>query len=487
MFCQKKCCSGGIRNIGSIYWRRLFHRSSVRWELKRLSSHHRLIGKTLWRYFNAPGNVLFVTTNMLTLTTLYTYSIFSSYSRRSYVLDSLQHGFPIERDVGINVGTEEMINEMFDNEIREPSNGEEEEIPKIDNEYGCAEEEPVCIDEHEMPDPCLIYTEPEVSEHMEPVTPHSRFAKMSLFYLFYSYHLFKDIRRQVDGSKSTPAEQNDSYWHEQNLQNRSEDVYNSANKSSHAEDYIENDSPLQFYDIWLTEFKQSFKNLSKSRQFHLLISKDFPNELSSFFRTLDANPMNSFADFFQIYQSSTSIEDKILLSSWFFDYGHHLSKSNCVNTEKLYCTLFDKNFNDEDFEKYASIIFRPDDPHRKLFFGSKPYFGLQTASLESILQVLKTALKSNDPHKNDYIIKLMSLLRKHCYYNVSSNSVRILLPNSAHEEKISMSLCEQRRKESYQYIAKDPTALRLLSHITKGGMRQSQRDEDGEKMSITKN
>ena len=65
----------------------------------RLQKGQQRYSETLWKYFNAPGNAFFVTTNVVTLTGMVIYSTVSTMSRQATIIDSLENGFGVENSL----------------------------------------------------------------------------------------------------------------------------------------------------------------------------------------------------------------------------------------------------------------------------------------------------------------------------------------------------------------------------------------------------
>ena len=108
------------------------------------------MGRTLWRYFNAPGNVVFVTTNVVTLVGMMSYTTLQGIARERALQDYMQ-------------------SRAWEDEIDEPAVAEIGPIRKyLENEILLPSNKP-------------------------PSTCHMQHAKMSLFHLLYSFYICQQM------------------------------------------------------------------------------------------------------------------------------------------------------------------------------------------------------------------------------------------------------------------------------------------------------
>lgn len=384
-------------------------------------SRPRLIGKTLWTYFNAPSNIMFVTTNLLTLCGMLLYSSVSCMSRRSYVIDSLEAGASIENNLPIKndpITTSNQITRLSDG-------------------------------------PYERYNDVYSWKHLNPLSTNSQVIKMSLFYLFYSFHLYKDVVNNKVSEKYKLASEE---WKNniQKLQNLSRE--NSVNIGSIS----------TFYNIWISNFDSIFRNLSKSQQFHLPNCTSFPKLLCEITNHLENTPITTLSDFISFYYSLHTQEDRQLLQSWLYDYGHFLKFDACMDSELFYIEMIKSaiSWNESLFQKYVNVVLNPDDLHRRLFFNLHKKSGIFTVDITTMIEILKGLLITQNEKKSDHIIKIMSMMRKDSYYLSTRNSVRICLPTNEQQLLLTKLISPEMRRSSYEFISKDPAALSVLKTIS---------------------
>lgn len=368
----------------------------------------------LWRYFNAPGNAFFVSTNIVTLTGMVLYSTACTMSRQASVVDSLENGFPVEKSSA------------------QVSN--KNEMPAKLKQVDLLEDE----------------TESQILR-----APNSYLIKMTLFYLFYSFHVYKQaLETGVDVENETL---------QQLLTNISK-IKGDGLELSGAED-------AKFYKQWKFEFKSLFRNLSKAQQFHLPKSESFPKDLRNILERLENSPMTYHSDFYEFYQSVNDISQRRLLQLWYYDNSRNFMKKNSFSNERIYEQMVfeSSQWNNVLFERYLSILYDPTSHKFKTMFNNSYYNGISSVSLDTMLAILKGLITSNLSNKNDHIVKVVSLLRKNSVVNAKKN-LRILLPTDDKQPLLDQIMTTEKRKQTYSAMARNPVALKLLSIL--GGVTQ---------------
>ncbi|AEY98578.1 FAGL239Cp [Eremothecium gossypii FDAG1] len=428
-------------SYGSLRIQRLSYGRSIGHKLYQLSSRPRHVTRTLWRYFNAPGNVLFVTTNVVALTGMYAYSSLCAQPRHT----ELQ---VLQRD---RVGRDEVVR-------LEGSPGQELAARAS---AGTLRDGKDIIGEQ----PWAQYTDVGEWAHVPPVSMESRTMKMSLFYMFYAYYLYRDAGPWPKVPPSNP-QANNTYW-QQTVDALKRRVDRLCEGSSLPEEKPR-DSPhaALFYSMWRAEFMGVFSNLNRAQQFHIPKHLRVHSDLHALSYKLEQNGLDDITEFLDFYRTRQSKEEKHLLQMWFFDFGHHLNSSSKVDTERLYRSLIGNWSTDErSFERHMRAFLSPDDPRRKIYFRNHIPEGLETASVDTVLKLLARLNKCQHIDKNDYVIRLISILRKNIYYSESTDSIRVYLPSPKLQE-LTGSMDLTKRKKALEVLSRDPNTLKVLSQLS---------------------
>lgn len=385
-----------------------------------MNSRQDSVRKTLWKYFNAPGNLMFVTCNLVTFA-----------------------GF-----VTIN----SMVN----------SNCERLAEAKLSEAESSLEVEEVRNDEKESP-----LTEYTANNFWCPAktpplaTYNSQMAKMSLFHMLYAFYLYKDV---------LIADQNRQMVLPKEWQQEVEYLQDSE-KDTFACTYREMD---KFYNEWKQEFLQVFADLNKSQRFTLPTWKNYPKPLRIICDKLYHNDMENILNFADLYNEIPSIGIKRLLRRWLLDYTHLVSTTGpTAENEKFYRQLLKDSQGDEViFNNFASLILNPSDPRRTCFLPKLNQ--IHSASIDTALLVLRGYVhlreKMNKNH-NGPIIRLLSMLKKDCVVGPGdqprSNTVRILLPTDAQRDSLEQVMTPQKRQKSLALVSHHSEAIKLLDSISK--------------------
>lgn len=302
--------------------------------------------------------------------------------------------------------------------------------------------------------------QPQSKASPQLATYNSQMAKMSIFHMLYAYYLCKHVL--IDG-KSVNAPQ---AWREE-VESLSGDFEGSrCNYRAMGE----------FYEEWKVRFLDIFTDLNKSQQFHFPSWQQYPGPLGNMCCKLYNNQMDNIHDFEQFYDGIKNKEIKRLLRLWLFDYNHFLPTIDRVSAECFYRKLL-RQCNDDDasFVKFSSILLNPNNPRRSSFFSKYGSLPVQSASIDTVLEVLRGYIHLRETQgKRHYgaIIRLISMLKKDCiviHGNSSSSapSVRVMLPTDEQREFIDLHTTREQRKRSFALVARNQEAIKLLDSISK--------------------
>lgn len=377
---------------------------------------------------------MFVTTNIVTLSGMMLYSTISSMTRQSDLIESLESGFPLEER--LQSGDDKYIKRPIEVQPKSPEKATLS-VEKVQNPFSdvLAQED---------------FRTEESQAKIDLSTTNSYFVKMTLFYLFYSFHVYK-VSLQKDSEVNN------------------ETLKTLLSKLSDMNSVVMEMGCDDFYSTWKMEFRILLKNLNNSQQFHLPTPSSFPIELRETFQKLDSNPMVNHSDFFAFYESIDDISEKQLLQQWYFDNCKNFKKVNNYSNEKIYGQMvFDSSqWNEKLFEKYLKVIFKPNSSIFRSFFNNNYVNGIPSVSLVTILEVLKGLITCKLEWKNDHIVRVVSLLRRNSMFCGKKRGIRILIPTEDKEPLLEEILTPTIKKKAYSVMAKDPVALKLLSNIGK--------------------
>lgn len=439
---------------------RRFHTSrriTLQWKNKMFQSTPRLqkgqqrYSETLWKYFNAPGNAFFVTTNVVTLTGMVIYSTVSTMSRQATIIDSLENGFGVENSLDAVYDDKQnfAVPKRPRSEVswRESSQLKKQAMEQRRSEV-IGESNNAAADIETISDPFLD-SNPE-GKGLQ--SANSYMVKMGIFYLFYSFHIYKK-------SLETGVEVNDKMLQKllDNVPQNEHDLHDIQNAA--------------FYKSWRHEFGALLKNLSKAQHFSVPKPESFPEELQDVFKRLSDSKMAFQSDFYEFYQSINDISQRRLLQLWYYDNSRNLLKQNNFSNERIYEQMVfeSSQWNNDLFEKYISVLYQPSSRRFQSMFNN--YFkGMTSVSLDTVLGVLKGLIASNVQRKNDHIVKVVSLLRKNSVL-AGKKKLRVIIPTEDKIPLLEQMMTADVRKNTYSVMAKNPVALKLLS--TLGGVKSN--------------
>ncbi|SCU77465.1 LAMI_0A01244g1_1 [Lachancea mirantina] len=377
-----------------------------------LSPHALGMGKTLWRYFNAPGNVMFVTTNIVTLAGIICYSTLTS------------------------IGRENSMN-MCD---LEPQDGLVAESP------------------------LKRYSEGEIrlGDNKSPASSIAQHVKMSLCHLFYSYYMCRDV---ANGRHGDDVEDVSEWMKEvRAIQNEIPTISDKMNVP-----------PATFYHVWKQEFVALLGNLNRSQQFHMPDWRQYPKDLQAVCFLIYHSDLRTLGDFIKVYNDVPYRSLRTLLRAWLYDNSHLFKVTNDIDNEQFYSRLLRASVPDSPlFSKYASIILDPSNPRRRVFFNNRLREGTPTAALGTIVEVLN-GLKGNAQDafcttaRNDAVIRLISMIRADCIMARNKrgrNEVRILLFQGSVDEIQQKRASSDERKACYRLVSEDARVMRVLNSLS---------------------
>ncbi|QEU63043.1 Pet494 [Kluyveromyces lactis] len=437
---------------------RRFHTSrriTLQWKSRMFQSIPRLqkgqqrYSETLWKYFNAPGNAFFVTTNVVTLTGMVIYSTVSTMSRQATIIDSLENGFGVENSFDAVYDDKQnfAVPKRPRSEVswRERSQLKKHAMEQRRSEV-TGENSNAAANVETISDPFLD-SNPE-GKGLQ--SANSYMVKMGIFYLFYSFHIYKK-------SLETGVKVNDKMLQKllDNVSQNERDLHDIQNAA--------------FYKSWRHEFGALLKNLSKAQHFSVPKPESFPEELQDVFKRLSDSKMTFQSDFYEFYQSINDISQRRLLQLWYYDNSRNLLKQNNFSNERIYEQMVfeSSQWNNDLFEKYISVLYQPNSRRFQSMFNN--YFkGMTSVSLDTVLGVLKGLIGSNVQRKNDHIVKVVSLLRKNSVL-AGKKKLRVIIPTEDKIPLLEQIMTADVRKNTYSVMAKNPVALKLLS--TLGGVK----------------
>lgn len=422
--------------------------------------------RILWRYFNAPGNITFVTVNIVTFAGIVTYDSLISPTREHMLEEKLfivQNIPTCGEDTSFKKSYEDKNNDLCSEELQK----------RLDE----VAENKTLEDRTSQESPLPVYS--ASSLYLERKGPqlaayNSQVAKMSIFHMMYAYFLCKHVISDGSLTYSTSPYLESEFWKKEVELLRNKDLpKHDSNNKSHGDEG--RGFMNAFYSSWKHDFSNVFTNLHKSQRFHFPDWKYYPGNLRYICRKLYSNEMTTVEDFKQFYDAIESRDLKRLLRIWFYDYSH-LVKPIKGNMESFYGTLVqDCHADDVLFNKYSSILLNPTNPRKYLFFTKHGIRDVPSASMDTVLCVLQGYVSLHEKQGKqhyDSIVRLISMMRKDCFlvkHGKGSNSyreVRVILPKDEERQQLELLTRNLERKKCYQLVSNNPTAVKLLDMIS---------------------
>lgn len=433
------------------------------------------IRRILWGYFNAPGNVMFVTTNVISFAALVTYN----------TIINIQHDRILEQEMMSGSHTGQTIvtheNETLDNiptkvsiflpfhqntTFTEIKDTVVKEIPKGTNSPKQVVEDEVT----EIVDtPFIKYLEGDVklTKNVPVNSIKSLIAKSSLFSLVYYYHLYEDIvygeSKRNSNEREVKEDGSNKY-----LWNRRIQRLRSLNLPLIK--YLQNDdnSLTIFYQIWNKENKKNLKKYDSLYEFKFPRWTLFPNSLSRLCIQLHDNKVETLSDFQRLYDLSNRSTLRKLFRLWLYDYSNLLNRTNnnALN-ETMFNRLIRDSFNDKDFDsfkKFSSIILNPVDERSKLFFTIRPDYQSYQIHLDTLLTILQKYIflqKDDVKGRHNYdmeILRMVQLIKNNGYLD-KNGSAHILL------QQDHPPFSESDRKRYFESLSSNKRVGEILQEV----------------------
>ncbi|QLL31126.1 hypothetical protein HG536_0A09430 [Torulaspora globosa] len=419
-----------------------------------LNTNQRGLARILWKYFNAPGNVMFVTMNIVTFAGIVTYSSLVS-AHRERVLEErfyLTQG-ALEQET------------LWAREHQQ----NEQEICRIqgDETQDVTEDAAMDLEDATASSALPEYISSDISlpKAGKCDTYSSQMAKMSLFHMFYAYSLCKQV-----AFNSVGREDRSEQWTREVESLRKQQELHSGGRNTKMNTRAFTDT---FYSSWRADFAEVFAGLTKSQQFHFPDWKHYPFDLRYICKTLYTGEMNTIEDFQNFYDSIDAWELKRLLRLWLYDYSHLIKPTTGKDKELFYQRLIQDCHNDNRlFCKYSSMLLDPASPCKNLFF--RPCRAIPSASIKTVLDVLQEYISLNELRgiaHYDAIIRIVSMIRTDCVMSrsksdpKSAQQVRILLPTDGDRAQLQAEVSQEERKKCFQLVKRNPQTVRLLTAI----------------------
>lgn len=447
------------------------------------------IGSTLWGYFNYPGNVMFVTTNIFSFAALVTYNTMATI-RHDQILEQEMLAAqlltsPSTEHMMISPHNDEKVvndsNNHFYNNI--PKHTEVLSQPKpetiltqfkrnilkhIKEKVTTQQKQVVANESVEIVEsPLSMYSPSDVVlESQLPVNNlKSLTATASLFSLFYSYHLYESIvKDDWQHSKKEALETDRNYeWNEE------------VKRVGHLilptlENFQKIHTTLTtFYQVWNEDNKRQIEQVDKVFNFKFPGWRIYPYSLSKICQQLHDNNIKTVKDFQTFYDSINDKNLKRLCRLWLLDHSNLFGKSNeYVLNEYFFNKLISDSIQNRDltsFKRYSSLILNPNNNKTNLFFPLQPRYMSPQVHLDTLLAVFKNYILLQEGTTTQYahfdkeILRMVQLIKNHGYLDKNGNA-HILLQDD------HPPVPEPERKLYFENISKNKTLGELLYEVS---------------------
>ncbi|KOG97196.1 Pet494p [Saccharomyces eubayanus] len=477
----------GKRSIGTVWrllWKRLYsvhyktNTYSTRSRKKLVTNFTRVNGlllscngdtfpymRTLWRYFNAPGNLMFVTTNIITFTGIVAYNTMVTVSNERVFEEQM-----IAAQMSLAKQKEELETRALDfpanhEQIKEADDANCEQ-PAIERS---GEDRSVKQQNEQLDSPIRHYslTDLVLNKEARVADYDSQRVKASLFHMLYAYMLYRDT---IQPNSDSPNHNSEEWRHEVELLTRDKRLQGAHQRID------------VFYDLWNNQLDKIVTSPEKVQNFQLPNWSKYPTLLKFICTELHNNELTTLDEFKQFYGKVRSNEVKKLLGLWLYDHSFLFPRNiyDNKNQEVFYDTLISDSMQDNKiFQKYSSIVMNPDNERTQLFFPNiyaqpvnKP---IPSISLETYTRLLRgyiTLQETNCKYDyNDNIFKLISILKMNCFLQHDKKirtgaSVRILLPRDEDRSPVLNTIPQAEKKTCYQILSKNRDILALLKRIS---------------------
>lgn len=421
--------------------------------------------RTLWRYFNAPGNLMFVTTNIVAFMGIVTYN--------TLVTISSERAFE-EQMMAAQVSLAKQREELETTALSLPREielrGEEDDIKWEQPVVAHVREDPLVEEQNAKLDtPIKQYTLGDlILNKRENVTDYdSQRAKASIFHMLYAYMLYRDV---IQPTTMTQNNNSEEWRREVELLTKGKEVQGTHRRID------------VFYDLWNKNFDKIVTSPEKVQNFQLPNWSKYPTILKFICTELHDNSLKTLGEFKQFYGKVRSNEVKKLLGLWLYDHSFLFPHNIYDNRteEDFYDILINDSMQDNKiFQKYSSIVMNPYNERTQLFFPNvnspsvnKP---VPSISLETYTRLLKGYINLQETDckydYNDNIFKLISILKLNCFLQRNKKkhagpTVRILLPRDEDRSQILGTISQAEKRTCYQILSKNRDVVALLKRIS---------------------
>lgn len=480
-------------------WRRLYSTLSrkpsfVRNDLIMGQKRPSGIGSTLWGYFNYPGNVMFVTTNIFSFAALVTYNTMATIRH-----DQILQQEMLAAQLLTTSSTEQLIIPNIDEQfVNNPANihnniPENKNVPMKprhdsiliqlkDNVLNHLKEKVTSQQKQAMANESTEISESPLTTYspnhikLEKEVPvkniNSLTANASLFSLFYSYHLYESILREEwekskDELLKAPERKNGNFkngWRQEveRVSNLNLPLLNNAVGKRYP-------SLSTFYRVWNEDDRRQLEQVDKVFKFKFPSWRIYPRSLSEICKQLHDSNINTVKDFETLYDSIENVNMKGLCRLWFFDHCKLLGKTNEYTMNELfYNKLIRDSFQNKDhlsFKRYSSLILNPGNQKTGIFFSLQSQYNSHQIHLETLLTVFQDYifLQQRHPKGNtnydDEILRIVQLIKNHGY--LDKNGTAQVLLRADHKP-----FPEAERKQYFESLSNNKVLAELLHQVS---------------------
>ncbi|EHN00408.1 Pet494p [Saccharomyces cerevisiae x Saccharomyces kudriavzevii VIN7] len=419
--------------------------------------------RTLWRYFNAPGNVMFVTTNIVAFMGIVAYNtMITVNNERAFEEQMIAAQMSLAKQrKGFETGAltlsrdTELDDQEDDIKCERPASGHAD--PFVQEQDGQLDSP---IKHHTLAD-LVSNKEAKVADY------DSQRVKASIFHMLYAYMLYRDtIQPKTEVQNHSSKE----WRHEVELLIKGKQAQGTHQRID------------VFYDLWNKKFDKVVTSPEKVQNFELPDWSKYPTILKFVCTELHNNDLKTLDEFKQFYGKVRSNEVKKLLGLWLYDHSFLFPRNLYDNEseEGFYDTLIKDSIQDNKiFQKYSSIVMNPYNERTQLFFpnihtqpANKPIPSISLETYTRLLSGYITLQETNCKYDyNDNIFKLISILKLNCFLQRNRKkhpaaNVRILLPKDEDRSQALSTISQAERKTCYQILSKNRDVIALLKRIS---------------------
>ncbi|SMN21604.1 similar to Saccharomyces cerevisiae YNR045W PET494 Mitochondrial translational activator specific for the COX3 mRNA, acts together with Pet54p and Pet122p [Maudiozyma saulgeensis] len=473
-------------------------------------------GNTLWRYFNSPFNVVFMTTNIFAFAGIVAFSTLIDIrhlhntakiennnhnhygqehqlsSSDNYVLANpsnvRRHMYPmITTLTPSSLGVPELPIDITDESISARQETQDKTLEMLERKVSEKTKE---LEEMEASTPLKTYTVDDIevnSKNKRVVDFNSTKIKAALFNMMYSFKIYEDIIIDTQSNKT-----HHKSWFEELLHFRNKQKDSLATDSSKIGSSSFRPTVTNFYDTWRSEYQKIEPQDGQIiENFTLPNWSQYPLPLKDSCNKLYENKMGGIDDFKSFYNSIKSNKFKKLIRMWYYD-NYKMIKSPRSNDPKVmaqretfYNELLKDSIHDPPtFVKYASIVLNPCNPRKDMLFNKiklddnqmlqNQGSNIPVVQIETILNILQGYLTLQEEKKrtkilnyNDTYLRIVHMIKENGYLTEQGNIGIQLCPDDqviySHRKWLSKN---RQDPKLYDELGKDPRVLQLLSQIS---------------------